>query len=224
MTNTKSQVQVEIKGQTFAGCGCECGAPVNGKSLFRQGHDARLVSRAAQFTVLGTFREAVPAWVNATDERDDIQYRIDQVTGQFNVRFSEALASKYNNAAMNLWTKTVDAKGSGKPSKATRAAKKAAKLAAAEAPAKAEAEAAMNEETVSGEPVAETTEFVPEPMWDDAPVPSATETFVGSVKKGRWFYDATKTAGKVTWTDKAGLQQEASEAVAATFQANGVAN
>lgn len=114
--STKSATRVQSDT-----CLCGCGEATNGKSAFRQGHDARMVSRAAH-AVQSTDPSELPAVVaHDYDANADIQDRINQVHDAFAAKVSDALATKFYDAAMNLWTKLAhQADGTARRPRATK--------------------------------------------------------------------------------------------------------
>ncbi len=133
MTSTKSD-KVQSKPVELRKCSCGCGEIVAGKSKFRQGHDARMVSQLVAAVVgagitaaNGTFKGAtpvVPPAFNAVDAKmvvgnEDIQARINTATDAVAGLFGDKLAAKFNGAAMSGWAKY------DKPERAPRAAKAA---------------------------------------------------------------------------------------------------
>ncbi|HEU5046136.1 MAG TPA: hypothetical protein VFT75_18595 [Nocardioidaceae bacterium] len=120
---------------TTASCGCGCSQPVNGKSNFRQGHDARMVSQLVA-AVVGTDagsrrnRQAAAIVPPAFDSKvaadvtgsGDIQWRIDLATTEVGRLFGQKLADKAGNALMNGWSRENDRNTNPRARRATKAA------------------------------------------------------------------------------------------------------
>jgi hypothetical protein len=98
-------------------CGCGCGAQVAGKSQFRQGHDARMVSQVVA-AVTGWNGKGKTAAVlppvftpdevkSATAGSMDIQESITRTTKAIEAYFGSKLAAKANAALMSGWDKAV---------------------------------------------------------------------------------------------------------------------
>lgn len=119
-------------------CACGCGEAVSGRSVFRQGHDARMVSELAAALVgyhpkRGYGGGTVPpAFTDGERDQvtnaDDIQHRIDQTVKTVEHYFGQKLADKTYNAAMSFWAKE-NVKHQTAQAKADKAAAKAAKAA-----------------------------------------------------------------------------------------------
>jgi hypothetical protein len=136
MTNTAAAKATATDTETRA-CACTCGLQVTGKSRFRQGHDAKMVSRMVTETIQGNdVQITADAFVDGS-AKDDIQHVIDGVTTAVVLHHGDRLADKYNQAAMNGWAK--------ESAKADRQAKRAAAK-----QAKAEAKAAKVEDLGDG--------------------------------------------------------------------------
>lgn len=192
-----------VNGVQFNGCGCECGQPVNGKSMFRQGHDARMVSRAARYVVLHQDPAQTIQAIRELNYMTDLQELINQATRVVQVRFSDALGTKFWNAAMNLWGKTNTDKGE--------------KAAAATDKLKDVKAVTLDEEQVEALVEDGTIEVVDEDGYVDLGREDAVE--FGTVKIGRWTYDAERyNTGGVSYTTKTGELVTANERVAATFK------
>jgi hypothetical protein len=149
---TKTTKTTAAKNTTGT-CGCGCGAETNRKSMFRQGHDARMVSQLVAAVVGGanTAKAAaiVPPAFDTKDAKvvvgkDDIQHRIDVAAANVTKAFGEKLGVKAYGALMNGW------QNFDKPSKA--AAKKAP---AAKKPAVKQVEAKVGRWTKTGHLTAE---------------------------------------------------------------------
>lgn len=181
-------------------CACGCGIPVSSKARnFRQGHDQRLVSLLANDLVSGTGRglNLLPA----DAAKNDIQWRIDQVTRVVRERLGVPLGNKVYNAAMRAWELE------GKRQK--------------------RADAKRDNQTAKTQPTADELmgpnkpELAERVFAETDPEPENT-TKLGSpvrVRIGRWTYDATvhgmNQAGRVTAVSyiakSNGLQKVATE-------------
>lgn len=112
-------------------CGCGCGAIVAGKSVFRQGHDARMVSQLVAAVIGGGSSKAAAIVPPAFSEQDtktvtgseDIQHRIDVATASVAAYFGDRLADKAHNAMMNGWAKYDKPEPTRKAGKAAKAPK-----------------------------------------------------------------------------------------------------
>lgn len=205
---------ITIKGTEFAGCGCECGQVVNGKSAFKQGHDARMVSFATYAVVAdgkapANFdHELVAQFVRQLNGDQDIQERIDSVTTAIEVRFSSALATKFHNAAMNRWADGASSSTKAQLRAVKRADKKAAKMSKEQLDTVvAELNEAEQMQIAAVEQLATEQLATVEPQ--NTPLPVAEADFEwseeeanvqGSVKIGRWAYDALQTPDGATTT------------------------
>lgn len=117
---TKTRASTEIE---FRGCACGCGQTVAGKSIFRQGHDAKMVSQLTSAVVgHGKAEAVVPPQFSGEAEAtvtstEDIQHRINVATAEVERLFGARLAAKAHSALMNGWAnydKPKRARGKGK--------------------------------------------------------------------------------------------------------------
>lgn len=95
---------------SFDTCLCGCGQTTGPKSMFKQGHDARLVSLTVYATVYGTADMPSVVLPDDYNEQGDIQWRIDLVAEHIKRTLGDKLANKFFNAAMNGWDKAVRSK------------------------------------------------------------------------------------------------------------------
>lgn len=144
-TETKPAAKAAAKPIVFRKCGCGCNADVAGKTQFRQGHDARMVSQlTAAIVGSGASRNKnttavvppafTPAQGKSVTASTDIQARINEATDVVTKAHGPKLGAKVHNALMNGWTRTVGKDGVVGKAKAAKAAPaKATKAAPAKA-------------------------------------------------------------------------------------------
>lgn len=148
-TAAKTDKTVTAHDETVRYCGCGCKTQVAGKSIFKQGHDARMVSHLVG-SVVGSSKDGQtpPAFtvdqVATATGSEDIQYRINETAKAVESHFGAPLAAKFHQAAMNGWT-NYDKKDQAAAAKVAKKAEREAATAArkaANADKKAAAEAA----------------------------------------------------------------------------------
>lgn len=86
-------------------CACNCGEYVNPKSMFRQGHDQRLVGNLARWTAEGTIDVGTRTRLGLPDDVNNVVFidRIAGVSDAISRRFTPQLANKYYAAAERVW-------------------------------------------------------------------------------------------------------------------------
>lgn len=90
-------------------CGCLCGENVNPRSIFRQGHDQRMIGELALRVAEGSLTNLWVERLQLPTEVDDndIQERINLTSAAVAKFFSDALARKFTVAAHNRWDALV---------------------------------------------------------------------------------------------------------------------